>query len=111
VLVHFDDAGRALDIEEKPTNPKSSYAVTGLYFYDNEVVDIAAALKPSLRGELEIADVNRRYLEQSRQGRKVCCTEEIAYRGGFIDGVQLEALAQPLRKTEYGRYLLALPGE
>jgi glucose-1-phosphate thymidylyltransferase len=141
-VVQFDEAGRALDIEEKPTNPKSSYAVTGLYFYDNEVVDIAATLAPSPRGELEITDVNRRYLEQrrlrvellgrgiawldtgthesllqaanfieaiqSRQGWKVCCPEEIAYRSGFINAGQLEALAQPLRKTEYGQYLLAL---
>jgi glucose-1-phosphate thymidylyltransferase len=141
-VVQFDEVGRALDIEEKPSNPKSSYAVTGLYFYDNEVVDIAATLAPSPRGELEITDVNRRYLEegrlrvellgrgiawldtgthesllqaanfieaiQSRQGWKVCCPEEIAYRSGFIDAGQLEALAQPLRKTEYGQYLLAL---
>jgi len=144
-VVHFDEAGRALDIEEKPTNPKSNYAVTGLYFYDNGVVDIAAALQRSRRGELEITDVNRRYLEQgrlrvellgrgtawldtgthesllqaanfieaiqSRQGWKVCCPEEIAYRAGFIDAVQLEALAQPFLKTEYGQYLLALLGE
>jgi len=144
-VVHFDEAGRALDIEEKPTSPKSNYAVTGLYFYDNGVVDIAAALQRSRRGELEITDVNRRYLEQgrlrvellgrgtawldtgthesllqaanfieaiqSRQGWKVCCPEEIAYRAGFIDAVQLEALAQPFLKTEYGQYLLALLGE
>ena len=144
-VVHFDEAGRALDIEEKPTNPKSNYAVTGLYFYDNGVVDIAAALQRSRRGELEITDVNRRYLEQgrlrvellgrgtawldtgthesllqaanyieaiqNRQGWKVCCPEEIAYRGGFIDAAQLEKLAQPLSKTEYGQYLIGLLSE
>jgi glucose-1-phosphate thymidylyltransferase len=141
-VVHFDAQGNALDIQEKPSQPKSSYAVTGLYFYDNEVLDIAAHLLPSARGELEITDVNRTYLErnqlqvellgrgiawldtgthesllqasmfieaiENRQGWKVCCPEEIAYRAGFIDAAQLEALAQPLRKTEYGTYLLGL---
>ena len=141
-VVHFDEEGRALGIEEKPLEPKSSYAVTGLYFYDNAVLDVAATLAPSARGELEITDVNQRYLErgqlqvelfgrgiawldtgthesllqaatfieaiENRQGWKVCCPEEIAYRAGFIDAAQLERLAQPLRKSDYGAYLLAL---
>ncbi|HEY4972708.1 MAG TPA: glucose-1-phosphate thymidylyltransferase RfbA, partial [Steroidobacteraceae bacterium] len=144
-VVQFDSQGRALDIEEKPPQPKSNYAVTGLYFYDNEVLDIAAGLLPSARGELEITDVNRRYLErgalqvelfgrgvawldtgthesllqaanfieaiQTRQGLKICCPEEIAFRSGFIDGAQLEKLAQPLCKTDYGQYLIGLLSE
>ena len=139
-VVEFDDKRRAVSIEEKPTKPKSSWAVTGLYFYDKDVVDIAASLKPSARGELEITDVNRIYLErgelnvelmgrgyawldtgtpdslmdasdfvgtlQKRQGIKVCCPEEIAFRQGFIDRNQLEALGKKLGKSEYGRYLL-----
>jgi glucose-1-phosphate thymidylyltransferase len=141
-VVQFDQQGRALDIEEKPAHPKSNHAVTGLYFYDNEVLDIAAALRPSARGELEITDVNRTYLErgtlrveqfgrgvawldtgthesllqaamfieaiETRQGLKVCCPEEIAFRAGYIDGAQLERLARPLAKTGYGSYLLEI---
>jgi glucose-1-phosphate thymidylyltransferase len=139
-VVEFGPDGRAVTIEEKPAKPRSHYAVTGLYFYDNEVVDIAAGLKPSPRGELEITDVNLHYLEQGelhvemlgrgtawldtgthesllqaanfietieqRQGLKVSCVEEIAYRKGFIDAGQLEALARPLGKSGYGQYLL-----
>jgi len=141
-VVTFDAQGRATDIEEKPLRPRSNYAVTGLYFYDNRVVEIASGLKPSKRGELEITDVNRTYLEwgelhverlgrgiawldtgthesllqaanfirviQERQGLSVACVEEIAYRLGLIDAVQLERLATPLRKNGYGRYLMDL---
>jgi glucose-1-phosphate thymidylyltransferase len=144
-VVHFNATGKALEIEEKPRQPKSNYAVTGLYFYDNDVLDIAASLRPSARGELEITDVNQHYLTrgalhveplgrgiawldtgthesllqasmfieaiESRQGWKVCCPEEIAYRAGFIDAVQLERLAGALNKTDYGRYLLSLLGD
>jgi glucose-1-phosphate thymidylyltransferase len=141
-VVQFDAQGNVLGIEEKPQQPKSSYAVTGLYFYDNDVVDIAAQLKPSPRGEYEITDVNARYLEwgklrvelmgrgvawldtgthesllqasmfieaiENRQGLKVCCPEEIAFRAGYIDAGQLERLAVPLAKTGYGDYLRQL---
>ena len=141
-VVSFDRDGKAIDIEEKPQKAKSNYAVTGLYFYDNDVVDIAKSIKPSHRGELEITDVNKVYLERNklnvetlgrgsawldtgthnsliaaanyiqiveeRQGLKICCPEEIAYRQGFIDAEQLEKIAQPLAKNGYGQYLLNL---
>jgi glucose-1-phosphate thymidylyltransferase len=144
-VVEFDSQGTALGIEEKPLHPKSSYAVTGLYFYDNDVLEIAASLRPSARGELEITDVNKKYLEhqalhvevfgrgiawldtgthesllqaanfieaiQSRQGWKVCCPEEIAYRAGFIDAAQLEKLARSMSKTDYGNYLIEILSE
>lgn len=143
-VVDFNDSGRAVSIEEKPAVPKSNYAVTGLYFYDNRVVDIAAGLRPSARGELEITDVNDRYLRdgdlhvsllgrgfawldtgthaslleagqfvqtiEKRQGLKIACPEEIAYQAGYIDAAQVEKLAQPLLKTDYGRYLMGLIG-
>ena len=138
-VIEFDARGKTTSIEEKPRQPKSRYAVTGLYFYDRKVVDIAAHLKPSARGELEITDVNRAYLDRGelnavamgrgmawldtgthealleaahfietierRQGLKIACPEEIAYRMGFISGTELEALAQPLEKSGYGEYL------
>jgi len=141
-VVAFDSVGRATSLEEKPLKPQSNYAVTGLYFYDNQVTDIAVDLKPSARGELEITDLNRIYLERNqlsveimgrgyawldtgthesmidasnfiqtieqRQGLKVACPEEIAYRKGFINAVQVEKLAQPLAKNGYGQYLLRM---
>ena len=144
-VVAFDENGKALSIEEKPLKPKSRYAITGLYFYDNQVVEIARTLKPSARGELEITDVNQVYLNSSklnvqvmgrgmawldtgthdslldasmfiqtleqRQGLKVMCPEEIAYRMGYITKDQLELLAQPLLKSGYGQYLLNLLNE
>lgn len=141
-VAEFNKTGKVLSLEEKPNEPKSNYAVTGLYFYDNQVVDLARSLKPSPRGELEITDLNRLYLErdqlnveimgrgyawldtgthdslleagqffailEKRQGLKVACPEELAYRRGWIDAAQLETLAQPLAKSGYGQYLLAI---
>jgi glucose-1-phosphate thymidylyltransferase len=144
-VVEFDPRGRAISIEEKPKKPKSRYAVVGVYFYDNQVLDIAAGLRPSARGELEITDVNRAYLERSeldvvpmgrgmawldtgtneslleaaqfietierRQGLKVACPEEIAYRMGFVSADALRELAKPLAKSGYGEYLLRVVEE
>jgi len=144
-VVEFDNKGKAITIEEKPLNPKSNYAVTGLYFYDNTVVSKARSLKPSARGELEITDLNRIYLEEGsltvrlmgrgmawldtgtcesllqasnfistleqRQSLKASCIEEIAYKRGFIDKNQLIALAEPIKKSQYGKYLLRIASE
>ena len=144
-VVEFDKSGKALSLAEKPKQPRSNYAVTGLYFYDKDIVDIAKTIRPSERGELEITDVNKRYLEagklhvekmrrgyawldtgthdsllaaasfvatiQARQGLKVACIEEIAYRMGHIDKEQLLRLAEPLKKNEYGKYLIQLARE
>ncbi|MFP4310268.1 MAG: glucose-1-phosphate thymidylyltransferase RfbA [Desulfococcaceae bacterium] len=141
-VVEFDGEGRALDIREKPDQPRSDCAVTGLYFYDNRVVEIAAGLRPSSRGELEITDVNRAYLErgqlqvvklgrgiawldtgtheglmeasafieviEKRQGLKIACIEEIAFRKGYIDAEQVERLARPMARNQYGQYLLRM---
>lgn len=141
-VVEFDESDRAIDLKEKPAHPRSNYAVTGLYFYDRQVVELAMSLKPSARGELEITDLNRLYLEQgklrvvklgrgyawldtgthesllqagmfvqtveARQGLKICCPEEIAFRMKYIDAEQLKRLANPLSKNGYGQYLLRL---
>jgi glucose-1-phosphate thymidylyltransferase len=141
-VVEFDDSGRAISLEEKPAKPRSRYAVTGLYFYDHRVVDVARGLRPSARGELEITDVNRQYLDwgeldvvvmgrghawldtgthdslvdaanflqtlERRQGLKIACPEEIAFRMGYIDASQLERLARPMIKNGYGEYLMSV---
>lgn len=141
-VVSFDECGNVTDIEEKPRNPRSNYAVTGLYFYDNQVIEVAKGIRPSARGELEITDVNKAYLRRNaltverlgrgvawldtgthaslldasnfvriveeRQGLKICCPEEIAFKMGYIDAAQLARLAEPLSKSAYGEYLMRL---
>jgi len=141
-VAEFDDQGRVLSLEEKPAKPKSRYAVTGIYFYDNKVCELAASLKPSPRGELEITDLNRLYLERGaltcevmgrgmawldtgtheslleasqyietierRQGLKIACPEEVAYRQGWVSAAQIEALAKPMLKNNYGQYLIRM---
>jgi glucose-1-phosphate thymidylyltransferase len=141
-VAEFDETGKVIGVEEKPEHPKSNFAITGLYFYDNQVIDFARHLRPSARNELEITDLNRLYLErgelgmemlgrgsawldtgthdnlleaahfvqtiEKRQGLKIACPEEIAYKKGYITAEQLEALAEPLRKSGYGEYLLSL---
>ncbi len=141
-VVEFDDSGRAVSLEEKPQTPKSNFAVTGLYFYDHRVCEVAAGLRPSSRGELEITDVNRQYLEwdalgveilgrgmawldtgtheamlqastfiqviEERQGLKVACPEEVAFRMGYIDAAAVRRAGELMAKNEYGRYLLQL---
>jgi glucose-1-phosphate thymidylyltransferase len=144
-VIELDSQERPISIEEKPKNPRSRYAVTGLYFYDNQVVELARSIRPSQRGELEISDLNRLYIErgmlnveilgrgtawldtgtteslleaaffiqtiEKRQGLKICCPEEIAFRKGYISARELEALAVPLSKNDYGRYLLEIARE